>query len=45
MRDGNLESRFNRVAAFSPRTELDGFDLVASFKQYLNSIGRGDLAP
>lgn len=45
MRDGNLESRFNRVSAFSPRTELDGFDLVASFKQYLNSIGRGDLAP
>ncbi|MBX9938375.1 MAG: hypothetical protein K2Y32_03950 [Candidatus Obscuribacterales bacterium] len=45
MRDGNLESRFNRVAAFSPRTELDGFDLAASFKQYLNSIGRGDLAP
>ena len=44
-RDGNLESRFNKLAGFSPRNELDGVDLRSAFTNFLASLGRPDLAP
>ncbi|MBL8085859.1 MAG: hypothetical protein JNN26_24745, partial [Candidatus Obscuribacter sp.] len=44
-RDGNLESRFNKLAGFSPRNELDGIDLLSAFTNFLASLGRPDLAP
>ncbi|MBU6454452.1 MAG: hypothetical protein KGS72_21970 [Cyanobacteria bacterium REEB67] len=44
LRDGALLSRFTRVGAFSPTSNLSGIDLVQSLNDYLHSIGRPDLA-
>jgi hypothetical protein len=44
LRDGVLLSRFTRVGAFSPTSNLSGIDLVQSLNDYLHSIGRSDLA-
>lgn len=43
LRDGALETRFNRVGPFIPTASLSGIDLVQSLDDYLRSIGRLDL--
>lgn len=43
--DGNLESRFHKIADFRPVATLDGVDLNATFASFLQAIGRPDLIP
>lgn len=40
VRDGQLESRFRRVANFVPVESMGGIDLKASLSDYLDSIGQ-----
>lgn len=45
VRDGLLESKFNRIANFAPKPVLDGVDLGQTFKSFLVAMGRPDLVP
>jgi len=45
VRDGALNSRFNRIGNFAPKAVLDGVDLNLTFKSFLVALGRPDLVP
>lgn len=45
VRDGNLESKFSKLAPFAVKQVLDGVDLNETFKSFLLAQGRPDLVP
>lgn len=43
VRDGTLQSKFRKVAAFEPMAELSGVDLASSLNRYLIALGHTEL--